>query len=131
MAEKKAYAYRDKPEVLDQLVGTIGLVLIVFLMVSLTFFILARFSLSSKWTSSNWVLFWEVLATVLVSRMFLIDDLKKVVGGYSFVLGMVIWVPFALIGEVEILGIVTALMIFVGWFTYSTCSIFTYSYLLS
>jgi hypothetical protein len=118
MAEKKAYAYRDKPEVLDQLVSTIGLVLIVFLMVSLTFFILARFSLSSKWTSSNWLLFWEVLATVLVSRMFLIDDLKKVVGGYSFVLGMVIWVPFALIGEVEILGIVTALMIFVGWFTY-------------
>ena len=118
MAEKKAYAYRDKPEVLDQLLGTIGLVLIVFLMVSLTFFILARFSLSSKWTSSHWLLFWEVLATVLVSRMFLIDDLKRVVGGYSFVLGMVIWVPFALIGDVEILGIVTGLMIFVGWFTY-------------
>lgn len=117
MAEKKAYAYRDKPEVLDQLVGTIGLVLIVFLMVSLTFFILARFSLSSKWTSSHWLLFWEVLATVLVSRMFLIDDLKKVVGGYSFVLGMVIWVPFVFMGG-EILGIVTALMIFVGWFTY-------------
>ena len=37
MAEKKAYAYRDKLDVLDQLVGTIGLVLIVFLMVSLTF----------------------------------------------------------------------------------------------
>ena len=118
MAEKKAYAYRDKPEVLDQLLGTIGLVLIVFLMVSLTFFILARFSLSSKWTSSHWLLFWEVLATVLISRMFLIDDLKKVAGGYSFVFGMVIWVPFALIGEVEILGIVTVLMIFVGWFTY-------------
>lgn len=118
MAEKKAYAYRDKPEVLDQLVSTIGLVLIVFLMVSLTFFILARFSLSSKWTSSHWLLFWEVVATVLVSRMFLIDDLKRVVGGYSFVLGMVIWVPFALIGEVQILGIVTILMIFVGWFTY-------------
>ena len=117
MAEKKAYAYRDKPEVLDQLVSTIGLVLIVFLMVSLTFFILARFFLSSKWTSSHWLLFWEVLATVLVSRMFLIDDLKKVVGGYSFVLGMVIWVPFVFIGG-EILGIVTALMIFVGWFTY-------------
>ena len=117
MAEKKAYAYRDKPEVLDQLVGTIGLVLIVFLMVSLTFFILARFFLSSKWTSSHWLLFWEVLATVLVSRMFLIDDLKKVVGGYSFVLGMVIWVPFVFMGG-EILGIVTALMIFVGWFTY-------------
>lgn len=117
MAEKKAYAYRDKPEVLDQLVSTIGLVLIVFLMVSLTFFILARFSLSSKWTSSHWLLFWEVLATVLVSRMFLIDDLKKVVGGYSFVLGMVIWVPFVFMGG-EILGIVTALMIFVGWFTY-------------
>jgi hypothetical protein len=118
MAEKKAYAYRDKPEVLDQLVGTIGLVLIVFLMVSLTFFILARFSLSSKWTSSHWLLFWEVFATVLISRMFLIDDLKKVAGRYSFVFGMVIWVPFALLGEVEILGIVTALMIFVGWFTY-------------
>ena len=117
MAEKKAYAYRDKPEVLDQLVSTIGLVLIVFLMVSLTFFILARFFLSSKWTSSHWLLFWEVLATVLVSRMFLIDDLKKVVGGYSFVLGMVIWVPFVFMGG-EILGIVTALMIFVGWFTY-------------
>lgn len=117
MAEKKAYAYRDKPEVLDQLVGTIGLVLIVFLMVSLTFFILARFSLSSKWTSSHWLLFWEVFATVLISRMFLIDDLKKVVGGYSFVLGMVIWVPFVFMGG-EILGIVTALMIFVGWFTY-------------
>ena len=117
MAEKKAYAYRDKPEVLDQLVSTIGLVLIVFLMVSLSFFILARFFLSSKWTSSHWLLFWEVLATVLVSRMFLIDDLKKVVGGYSFVLGMVIWVPFVFIGG-EILGIVTALMIFVGWFTY-------------
>ena len=118
MAEKKAYAYRDKPEVLDQLVGTIGLVLIVFLMVSLTFFILARFSLSSQWTSSHWLLFWEVFATVLISRMFLIDDLKKVAGRYSFVFGMVIWVPFALLGEVEILGIVTALMIFVGWFTY-------------
>jgi len=117
MAEKKAYAYRDKPEVLDQLVSTIGLVLIVFLMVSLTFFILARFSLSSKWTSSHWLLFWEVFATVLISRMFLIDDLKKVVGGYSFVLGMVIWVPFVFMGG-EILGIVTALMIFVGWFTY-------------
>lgn len=117
MAEKKAYAYRDKPEVLDQLVSTIGLVLIVFLMVSLTFFILARFSLSSKWTSSHWLLFWEVVATVLVSRMFLIDDLKRVVGGYSFVLGMVIWVPFAGMGG-EILGIVTILMIFVGWFTY-------------
>jgi hypothetical protein len=78
---------------------------------------LARFSLSSKWTSSHWLLFWEVLATVLVSRMFLIDDLKKVVGGYSFVLGMVIWVPFVFMGG-EILGIVTALMIFVGWFTY-------------
>jgi hypothetical protein len=117
MAEKKAYAYRDKPEVLDQLVSTIGLVLIVFLMVSLTFFILARFSLSSKWTSSHWLLFWEVLATVLVSRMFLIDDLKRVVGGYSFVLGMVIWVPFVFMGG-EILGIVTGLMIFVGWFTY-------------
>ena len=86
MAEKKAYAYRDKPEILDRLFGTIGLALIVFLMVSLTFFILARFSLSSKWDSSHWLLFWEVLATVLVSRMFLIDDLKKVVGGYSFVL---------------------------------------------
>jgi hypothetical protein len=49
--------------------------------------------------------------------MFLIDDLKKVVGGYSFVLGMLIWVPFALMGGV-ILGIVTVLMIFVGWFTY-------------
>jgi hypothetical protein len=49
--------------------------------------------------------------------MFLIDDLKKVVGGYSFVLGMVIWVPFVFMGG-EILGIVTALMIFVGWFTY-------------
>ncbi len=118
MAEKKAYAYRDKPEVLDQLLGTIGLVLIVFLMVSLTFFILARFSLSSQWTSSHWLLFWEVFATVLISRMFLIDDLKKVAGGYSFVFGMVVWVPFALIGEVEILGIVTVLMIFVGWFTY-------------
>ena len=117
MAEKKAYAYRDKLDVLDQLVGTIGLVLIVFLMVSLTFFLLARFFLSSEWTSSHWVLFWEVLATVLVSRMFLIDDLKKVVGGYSFVLGMVIWVPFVFMGG-EILGIVTALMIFVGWFTY-------------
>lgn len=117
MAEKKAYAYRDKPEVLDQLVSTIGLVLIVFLMVSLTFFILARFFLSSKWTSSHWLLFWEVFATVLISRMFLIDDLKKVVGGYSFVLGMVIWVPFVFMGG-EILGIVTALMIFVGWFTY-------------
>ncbi|MCY2942383.1 MAG: hypothetical protein NTV50_12025 [Planctomycetota bacterium] len=117
MAEKKAYAYRDKLEVLDQLVGTIGLVLIVFLMVSLTFFLLARFSLSSEWTSSHWILFWEVLATVLVSRMFLIDDLKEVVGGYSFVLGMVIWVPFSLMGG-EILGIVTVLMIFVGWFTY-------------
>ena len=87
-----------------------------FLMVSLTFFILARFSLSSQWTSSHWLLFWEVLATVLVSRMFLIDDLKKVVGGYSFVLGMLIWVPFALMGG-AILGIVTVLMIFVGWFT--------------
>ena len=118
MAEKKAYAYRDKPEVLDQLVSTIGLVLIVFLMVSLSFFILARFSLSSKWTVAHWLLFWEVLATVLISRMFLIDDLKKVAGRYSFVFGMVIWVPFALLGEVEILGIVTALMIFVGWFTY-------------
>jgi len=118
MAEKKAYAYRDKPEVLDQLVSTIGLVLIVFLMVSLTFFILARFSLSSKWTVAHWLLFWEVLATVLISRMFLIDDLKKVAGRYSFVFGMVIWVPFALLGEVEILGIVTALMIFIGWFTY-------------
>jgi hypothetical protein len=118
MAEKKAYAYRDKPEVLDQLVSTIGLVLIVFLMVSLSFFILARFSLSSKWTVAHWLLFWEVLATVLVSRMFLIDDLKKVAGRYSFVFGMVIWVPFALLGEVEILGIVTALMIFIGWFTY-------------
>ena len=117
MAEKKAYAYRDKPEVLDQLVSTIGLVLIVFLMVSLTFFILARFSLSSKWTSSHWLLFWEVVATVLVCRMFLIDDLKRVVGGYSFVLGMVIWVPFVFMGG-EILGIVTVLMIFVGWFTY-------------
>ena len=117
MAEKKAYAYRDKPEILDRLFGTIGLALIVFLMVSLTFFILARFSLSSKWTSSHWLLFWEVLATVLVSRMFLIDDLKKVVGGYSFVLGMLIWVPFALMGG-TILGIVTVLMIFVGWFTY-------------
>ncbi len=117
MAEKKAYAYRDKPEVLDQLVSTIGLVLIVFLMVSLTFFILARFFLSSNWTSSHWLLFWEVLATVLVSRMFLIDDLKRVVGGYSFVLGMVIWVPFVFMGG-EILGIVTVLMIFVGWFTY-------------
>ena len=51
------------------------------------------------------LLFWEVLATVLVSRMFLIDDLKKVVGGYSFVLGMVIWVPFVFMGG-EILGIV-------------------------
>jgi hypothetical protein len=79
---------------------------------------LARFSLSSKWTSSHWLLFWEVFATVLISRMFLIDDLKKVAGRYSFVFGMVIWVPFALLGEVEILGIVTALMIFVGWFTY-------------
>ena len=118
MAEKKAYAYRDKPEVLDQLVSTIGLVLIVFLMVSLSFFILGRFSLSSKWTVAHWLLFWEVLATVLISRMFLIDDLKKVAGRYSFVFGMVIWVPFALLGEVEILGIVTALMIFVGWFTY-------------
>jgi len=118
MAEKKAYAYRDKPEVLDQLVSTIGLVLIVFLMVSLSFFILARFSLSSKWTVAHWLLFWEVLATVLISRMFLIDDLKKVAGRYSFVFGMVIWVPFALLGEVEILGIVTALMIFIGWFTY-------------
>jgi hypothetical protein len=117
MAEKKAYAYRDKPEILDRLFGTVGLALIVFLMVSLTFFILARFSLSSQWTSLHWLLFWEVLATVLVSRMFLIDDLKKVVGGYSFVLGMLIWVPFALIGGV-ILGIVTVLMIFVGWFTY-------------
>ena len=117
MAEKKAYAYRDKPEILDRLFGTIGLALIVFLMVSLTFFILARFSLSSQWTSSHWLLFWEVLATVLVSRMFLIDDLKKVVGGYSFVLGMLIWVPFALMGG-AILGIVTVLMIFVGWFTY-------------
>jgi hypothetical protein len=78
---------------------------------------LARFFLSSKWTSSHWLLFWEVLATVLVSRMFLIDDLKKVVGGYSFVLGMVIWVPFVFIGG-EILGIVTVLMVFVGWFTY-------------
>lgn len=58
-----------------------------------------------------------MLATVLVSRMFLIDDLKKVVGGYSFVLGMLIWVPFALMGG-AILGIVTVLMIFVGWFTY-------------
>lgn len=117
MAEKKAYAYRDKPEILDRLFGTVGLALIVFLMVSLTFFILARFSLSSQWTSLHWLLFWEVLATVLVSRMFLIDDLKKVVGGYSFVLGMLIWVPFALMGGV-ILGIVTVLMIFVGWFTY-------------
>lgn len=117
MAEKKAYAYRDKPEILDRLFGTVGLALIVFLMVSLTFFILARFSLSSQWTSLHWLLFWEVLATVLVSRMFLIDDLKKVVGGYSFVLGMLIWVPFALMGG-AILGIVTVLMIFVGWFTY-------------
>lgn len=117
MADKKAYAYRDKPEILDRLFGTIGLALIVFLMVSLIFFILARYTLSSQWTSSHWLLFWEVLATVLVSRMFLIDDLKKVVGGYSFVLGMLIWVPFALMGG-AILGIVTVLMIFVGWFTY-------------
>lgn len=118
MAEKKVFAYRDKLEVLDQLVGTIGLVLIVFMMASLAFFILGRFSLSSKWTVAHWLLFWEVLATVLISRMFLIDDLKKVAGRYSFVFGMVIWVPFALIGEVEILGIVTGLMIFIGWFTY-------------
>jgi hypothetical protein len=117
MAEKKAYAYRDKPEVLDRLFGMIGLVLICTLMVSLTFFILARISLSSKWTSTHWLLFWEVFGTVLVSRMFLIDDLKKVVGGYSFVLGMLIWVPFAFMGG-EILGIVTVLMIFIGWFTY-------------
>ena len=118
MAEKKVFAYRDKLEVLDQLVGTIGLVLIVFMMASLAFFILGRFSLSSKWTVAHWLLFWEVLATVLISRMFLIDDLKKVAGRYSFVFGMVIWVPFALIGEVEILGIVTGLMVFIGWFTY-------------
>lgn len=117
MAEKKAYAYRDKPEVLDHLFGTIGLALICTLMVSLTFFILARISLSSQWTSINWLLFWEVIGTVLVSRMFLIDDLKKVVGRYSFVLGMLIWVPFAFMGG-EILGIVTVLMIFIGWFTY-------------
>ncbi len=117
MAEKKAYAYRDQPEMLDRLFGTIGLVLICTLMVSLSFFILGRISLSSKWTSLHWLLFWEVFATVLVSRMFLIDDLKKVVGSYSFVLGMLIWVPFALKGG-EILGIATVLMIFIGWFTY-------------
>lgn len=117
MAEKKAYAYRDKPEILDRLFGTIGLALIVFMMASLAFFILGRFFLSSKWTVAHWLLFWEVLATVLISRMFLIDDLKKVAGRYSFVFGMVIWVPFALIGG-AILGIVTVLMIFVGWFTY-------------
>lgn len=37
MADKKAYAYRDKPEILDRLFGTVGLALIVFLMVSLIF----------------------------------------------------------------------------------------------
>ena len=84
MAEKKAYAYRDKPEILDRLFGTIGLALIVFLMVSLTFFILARFSLSSKWDSSHWLLFWEVLATVLVSRMFLIANFCKGAAHFSF-----------------------------------------------
>ncbi|NBR04848.1 MAG: hypothetical protein EBT92_03670 [Planctomycetes bacterium] len=117
MAEKKAYAYRDKPEVLDRLFATVGLALICILMVSLAFFILARFYLSSKLTSVHWLIFWEVFGTVLVSRMFLIDDLKRVVGRYSFVLGMLIWVPFAFMGG-EILGFATVLMIFIGWFTY-------------
>jgi len=122
MTQKKAFEYRDKPEVLDRFVGTIGLVLICLLMVSLAFFILARISLSPKWASEHWILFWEVFGTVLVSRMFLIDDLKKVVGGYAFVLGMFIWVPFAGIalmdGEIKMGTVFTILIMFVGWFTY-------------
>lgn len=117
MAEKKAYAYRDKPEILDRLFGTIGLVLICTLMVSLSFFILGRISLSSKWTSLHWLLFWDVFATVLVSRMFLIDDLKKVAGRYSFVVGMLIWFSLSYFGA-EGNPISTVLMIFIGWFTY-------------
>lgn len=122
MTQKKAFEYRDKPEVLDRFVGTIGLVLICFLMVSLAFFILARISLSTKWASEHWILFWEVFGTVLISRMFLIDDLKKVVGGYAFVLGMFIWVPFAGIalmdGEIKMGTVFTILIMFIGWFTY-------------
>lgn len=117
MAEKKAYAYRDKPEILDRLFGTIGLVLICTLMVSLSFFILGRISLSSKWTSLHWLLFWDVFATVLVSRMFLIDDLKRVAGRYSFVVGMLIWFSLSYFGA-EGNPISTVLMIFIGWFTY-------------
>lgn len=117
MAEKKAYAYRDKPEILDRLFGTIGLVLICTLMVSLSFFILGRIYLSSKWTSLHWLLFWDVFATVLVSRMFLIDDLKKVAGRYSFVVGMLIWFSLSYFGA-EGNPISTVLMIFIGWFTY-------------
>lgn len=122
MVEKKAYEYRDKPGVFDQIIGTIGLGLILILMVSLSFFLIARVSLSSKWTSQNWLIFWEVIGTVLVSRMVLIDDLKRAVGGYAFVLGMLIWIPFAgfalLAGDIQFgLGF-TFLLIFVGWFTF-------------
>ncbi|MFZ9823759.1 MAG: hypothetical protein ACO3E9_08080, partial [Gemmataceae bacterium] len=111
MVEKGFYKHRDRPEALDFLIGAIGLCFIVCMMVSFSFFLLARASLSSNWTSAHWLVFWEILGTVLVCRMFLTEGLQRVAGRYAFVFGMVSWIPFAgfavMNGEMKVASLAT------------------------
>ncbi|MEY4394639.1 MAG: hypothetical protein RL595_1888 [Planctomycetota bacterium] len=122
MVEKGVYKHRDRPEALDFLVGAIGLCFIVCMMVSFSFFLLARASLSSNWTSAHWLVFWEILGTVLVCRMFLTEGLQRVAGRYAFVFGMVSWIPFAgfavMNGEMKVASLATIFMAVVGLLTY-------------
>ena len=122
MVEKGVYKHRDVPEALDYLVGTIGLCFIVCMMVAFSFFVLARASLSSEWTSHHWLVFWEIFGTVLVCKMFLTDALYRVAGRYAFMFGMVTWIPFAGVavinGEMKLASLATIFMAVVGWLTY-------------
>ncbi|GEM_PF-337826 len=117
MAEKNICKYRDTPEVLDHLVGVVALCLVVCMMLGLSFFLLARLSLSTTWDNKNWMFFWEVVGTVLVCRMFLIEDLKRMVGKYAFILGLVTWGPVVL-AQPEIGMLFIVLHFVIGWFTY-------------